>query len=224
MAAGRTHPHHHHSLAAVSLTSTDAVAKNAPRPRKKRNRTIDGVLTNRCRPCASNSLSDFAPAFAALHPLSIHIQRPQCQRSAPPQRPQKWSGRGATGWDTPAWPNGQKLPRLQQLQEGMGQCGKGRWSGRQDSNLRHPAPKAGALPDCATPRRSRALAVKSAARQSRFWPSMACPHRKRADRTKTIRPFENLAEAKIIRRSRRCQRRSQRSRRCRQRSRRCQQR
>ena len=34
------------------------------------------------------------------------------------------------------------------------------WSGRQDSNLRHPAPKAGALPDCATPRRSRALAGK----------------------------------------------------------------
>ena len=27
-----------------------------------------------------------------------------------------------------------------------------KWSGRQDSNLRHPAPKAGALPDCATPR------------------------------------------------------------------------
>src|SRR5690606_15581795 len=28
----------------------------------------------------------------------------------------------------------------------------GRWSGRQDSNLRPPAPKAGALPGCATPR------------------------------------------------------------------------
>ncbi len=27
------------------------------------------------------------------------------------------------------------------------------WSGREDSNLRPPAPKAGALPDCATPRR-----------------------------------------------------------------------
>ena len=27
------------------------------------------------------------------------------------------------------------------------------WSGRQDSNLRHPAPKAGALPNCATSRR-----------------------------------------------------------------------
>src|SRR3569833_624941 len=26
------------------------------------------------------------------------------------------------------------------------------WSGRQDLNLRHPAPKAGALPGCATPR------------------------------------------------------------------------
>ena len=26
------------------------------------------------------------------------------------------------------------------------------WSGREDLNLRHPAPKAGALPDCATPR------------------------------------------------------------------------
>ena len=28
----------------------------------------------------------------------------------------------------------------------------GKWSGREDSNLRPPAPKAGALPDCATPR------------------------------------------------------------------------
>ena len=26
------------------------------------------------------------------------------------------------------------------------------WSGREDLNLRHPAPKAGALPGCATPR------------------------------------------------------------------------
>ncbi len=29
----------------------------------------------------------------------------------------------------------------------------GCWSGREDLNLRHPAPKAGALPGCATPRR-----------------------------------------------------------------------
>ncbi len=28
------------------------------------------------------------------------------------------------------------------------------WSGREDLNLRHPAPKAGALPGCATPRRT----------------------------------------------------------------------
>ncbi len=28
------------------------------------------------------------------------------------------------------------------------------WSGREDLNLRHPAPKAGALPGCATPRYS----------------------------------------------------------------------
>ncbi len=33
------------------------------------------------------------------------------------------------------------------------------WSGRQDSNLRHPAPKAGALPDCATSRRKRQVPV-----------------------------------------------------------------
>ncbi len=29
-----------------------------------------------------------------------------------------------------------------------------RWSGWRDLNSRHPAPKAGALPDCATPRKS----------------------------------------------------------------------
>ena len=31
----------------------------------------------------------------------------------------------------------------------------GIWSGREDLNLRPPAPKAGALPGCATPRRGR---------------------------------------------------------------------
>ena len=33
------------------------------------------------------------------------------------------------------------------------------WSGRQDLNLRHPAPKAGALPNCATSRRPFSLAI-----------------------------------------------------------------
>src|ERR687884_1766680 len=31
------------------------------------------------------------------------------------------------------------------------------WSGREDLNLRHPAPKAGALPGCATPRKWRQM-------------------------------------------------------------------
>src|SRR5438874_6058264 len=40
-----------------------------------------------------------------------------------------------------------------------------RESGREDSNLRPPAPKAGALPDCATPRTPRALKRTSKRRQ-----------------------------------------------------------
>ena len=32
-------------------------------------------------------------------------------------------------------------------------CQFGEWSGWRDLNSRHPAPKAGALPDCATPRK-----------------------------------------------------------------------
>ena len=35
------------------------------------------------------------------------------------------------------------------------------WSGREDSNLRPPAPKAGALPGCATPRLSETLFYRS---------------------------------------------------------------
>ena len=35
------------------------------------------------------------------------------------------------------------------------------WSGRKDSNLRPPAPKAGALPDCAMPRMQRMLSFLS---------------------------------------------------------------
>ena len=31
------------------------------------------------------------------------------------------------------------------------------WSGREDLNLRHPAPKAGALPGCATPRLTQSI-------------------------------------------------------------------
>jgi 4'-phosphopantetheinyl transferase len=45
------------------------------------------------------------------------------------------------------------------------------WSGRQDSNLRHPAPKAGALPDCATPRRMRALGFLRAGRKHLVGPA-----------------------------------------------------
>src|SRR5438309_1351191 len=39
-----------------------------------------------------------------------------------------------------------------------------KWSGREDSNLRPPAPEAGALPDCATPR---SLVVCGAGQESR---------------------------------------------------------
>ena len=39
-----------------------------------------------------------------------------------------------------------------ELAEGAFQTDIVRWSGRQDSNLRPSAPKADALPDCATPR------------------------------------------------------------------------
>ena len=39
----------------------------------------------------------------------------------------------------------------------------GKWSGMRDSNPRHPAPKAGALPDCANPRLSyQAVSLASA--------------------------------------------------------------
>jgi hypothetical protein len=37
--------------------------------------------------------------------------------------------------------------------ESRGAAGEGKWSGRADLNGRPPAPKAGALPGCATPRR-----------------------------------------------------------------------
>ena len=57
------------------------------------------------------------------------------------------------------------------------------WSGREDLNLRPPAPKAGALPGCATPRLGvHSLMPKNIRREAeseyRFWPravSMAGP-------------------------------------------------
>ena len=149
----------------------------------------------------------------------------------------------------------------------MKTCDKEGWSGRQDSNLRHPAPKAGALPDCATPRLAQPLAFSAAlvqaksairgmdlrsASEPRFGEEAGAPDadgptegqggfiepwsrkqeillatqaKKKGGPSMTIRPFENLAEAKISARSQRSQRRSQqRSQRCRQRWRRCQQR
>ena len=42
------------------------------------------------------------------------------------------------------------------------------WSGREDSNLRPPAPKAGALPGCATPRRGRMSIMQDSKRQLFF--------------------------------------------------------
>src|SRR5438270_13148071 len=41
------------------------------------------------------------------------------------------------------------------------------WSGREDLNLRHPAPKAGALPVCATPRKLAANDTLSASLEQR---------------------------------------------------------
>ena len=45
-----------------------------------------------------------------------------------------------------------KLCQDRILFERLEYCGF-KWSGREDLNLRHPAPKAGALPGCATPRK-----------------------------------------------------------------------
>ena len=48
----------------------------------------------------------------------------------------------------------QVKPLLDDLVSTVHDCAnyKGEWSGRLDSNQRPPAPEAGALPDCATPR------------------------------------------------------------------------
>ena len=45
-----------------------------------------------------------------------------------------------------------RLPRHDALWSGINSAKLGEWSGRQDSNLRPSAPKADALPGCATPR------------------------------------------------------------------------
>ena len=82
---------------------------------------------------------------------------------------QAWFGRGERIWSpgpgcAPAIPTGQLAAglswpfppysvgahRLQALSTGHRIFAL--WSGREDLNLRHPAPKAGALPGCATPR------------------------------------------------------------------------
>ncbi len=49
----------------------------------------------------------------------------------------------------------------------------GIWSGRQDLNLRHPAPKAGALPSCATPRLALQIIYEIAFEFFKRLPSMA---------------------------------------------------
>ncbi len=65
-----------------------------------------------------------------------------------------------------------------QMSYGRIVCSKN-WSGRRDSNSRHPAPKAGALPDCATPRLCwRALYISLYVMQALFtdlshWPFQA---------------------------------------------------
>ena len=47
-----------------------------------------------------------------------------------------------------------------------------KWSGRQDSNLRHPAPKAGALPNCATSRQRLTIITKDFSYASTFFNSL----------------------------------------------------
>src|SRR5213594_1991634 len=60
------------------------------------------------------------------------------------------------------------------------------WSGREDLNLRHPAPKAGALPGCATPRHR----VCKTAGEDSDAPGAASMRRQRA-----LRVFAEVARA-----------------------------
>ena len=69
-------------------------------------------------------------------------------------------------------------------------CGRAEeecWSGRPDSNRRPPAPKAGALPGCATPRSASILPHLSPARELRS--PLICPVSEMASAADAIRSF-----------------------------------
>ena len=104
----------------------------------------------RCEPsalaCCAGKCSRI---FSAPHPAGFDSRHPALIRKRPrfrkEPRPLVYLMERATGIEpaSSAWKAG-VLPL---------NYARKIWSGRQDLNLRHPAPKAGALPNCATSRR-----------------------------------------------------------------------
>ncbi len=64
--------------------------------------------------------------------------------------------------------NWREDPPTEETPPGATGGARSEWSGREDSNLRPPAPEAGALPGCATPRRRPALSHAGRPRQTGF--------------------------------------------------------
>ena len=88
------------------------------------------------------------------------------------------SGGGPGFWSTPTGPR--SAHAVLENRPGAIDCAAGtmpdlaghafdRWSGRQDSNLRPSAPKADALPGCATPRLAQALRFPAIFAQAQRW-------------------------------------------------------
>lgn len=94
-----------------------------------------------------------AMARSMTIPTAVRSRRPS--RTRPGVRVRPGAGRPGSGWSPGSASLHAVAGRLGNREDDPPR-GRDGGSGWQDSNLRHPAPKAGALPDCATPRTSTA--------------------------------------------------------------------
>lgn len=100
---------------------------------------VDGTTFHFDSPLAIRGLNRPDEPVRRLRDFLFHANQPlQPEKTACRRVTGQWRGRGC-GMEKPC--------------HGVLNRDWGRWSGRQDLNLRPPAPHAGALPNCATPRR-----------------------------------------------------------------------
>ena len=112
------------------------------------------VLTPPAASNRSNTDTNHQSNFAGESSFAIFRMDSQCVKIGLTYQVHSFPSRASLVWkEKIGLLNGILRDHQDDTMVGDQPTGSAVWSGREDLNLRHPAPKAGALPGCATPRR-----------------------------------------------------------------------